>query len=71
MLPFFGPGGVVTDDALDRADIAMPARLPPRLLGHFQSGIQQNLRQPSQRKRHVALPAGWNDVRPMPLDRRG
>jgi hypothetical protein len=40
------PGGVMADDASYRADIAASAVLPSRLFGHFQSGIEENARQP-------------------------
>jgi hypothetical protein len=40
------PGGVMTDDTFHRADVAASAVLPARLFSHFESGIEENARQP-------------------------
>ena len=40
--------GVVTDNALDRPNIATPTVLPARLFSHFEAGVQQDFWQPSQ-----------------------
>ena len=42
MFPVFPPHGVVTDDALDRADVAVPARSPARLFGDFEARVFQH-----------------------------